>query len=84
MRAAQKDLNQLLRAGWKQNKDQAEKNLLTCDTKKLWDTIREMTTNSMQKPTSVDNETAKENELNDFYQWFEMNNSRECCDVEIE
>lgn len=36
--------------------------------KKLWD-------------QSVDNDTAKPNELNEFYKQFEMNTSRECCDV---
>lgn len=58
VRAAQKDLNQQMRAVQLQHKEQAEQELSKSNTTKLWDSIRRMTNMSIKsKPLFAHNDT---------------------------
>ncbi|XDV36635.1 hypothetical protein PO909_006381 [Leuciscus waleckii] len=68
VRAAQKDLNLQIRASRLQFKERAEQELSVSNTKTLWDYIKKMTNmDNNKKPLFAQNEIAKANELNNFY-----------------
>lgn len=73
IRAALKDLNQQLRSARLQHKERPEQPLSNSNTKKLWDSIGG-TTNMVAKKKALYalNESARANELNDFYLCFEV------------
>lgn len=82
IRAAQKALNHQLRTARLQHKEQAEQELSSSNTKKLWDSIRGMTNmDTKRKTLFAHNVTERANELNNFYLRFETDSFRECCAV---
>ena len=82
LRAAQKELSTQMREARRKFKERAEQDLANSNTKKLWDSIREMTNmKSERKPIFALDENVKANELNDFFMRFECDTSQGCCDV---
>ena len=82
MKAAEKDLDQQLRESRRQHRLRAEQELANSNIKRLWDSIRKMTNMEPNRKTmAAQNESAKANELNDFFMRFETNTVKECCDV---
>ena len=82
VRAAQKELNALIKAARQQHRERAEQNLSEANTKKLWDSIRQMTNmDTKKKPIFAQNEVARANELNEFYMRFNSDNGSECAAV---
>ena len=82
LRAAQKELNIELRKSRRVFKERAEQDLANSNTKRLWDSIREMTNmKSERKPIFALDEGARANELNNFFMRFECDTSQGCNDV---
>lgn len=82
VRAAQKDLNIQLRAARSRYKEKAEQHLSASSTKKLWNSIRQMTNmDTKRKPLTAQNELLRANELNDFYMRFNTDNVSNCTAV---
>lgn len=82
MKAAQRELNKQLEEARRKYRDRAEENLRNADTKKLWDTIRDMTNmKSERKPIGAYNEIQKANELNDWFMRFETDTWKDCTEA---
>ena len=82
MKEAQKELNRQMRDSRRKHKERAELYLARSNTKKLWDSIREMTNmRADKKPIAALDESAKANELNAFFLRFECDTSQGCHDV---
>ncbi len=84
VRDAQKDLNFQMREVQCRFKERAEQDLSTSNTKKLWNSIRQMSNmDTERKLLSYLNEIARANELNNFYLRFDTDNdnAKECMAV---
>ena len=71
-----------MKAARQQHRERAEQNLSESNTKKLWDSIRQITNmDPKKKPLFAQNEEARANELNDFCMRFNTDNVNECAAV---
>ena len=82
LKIAQKELSIEMCKARRTFKERAEQDLANSNTKRLWDSIREMTNmKSERKPIFALDEGARANELNDFFMRFECDTSQGCHDV---